>query len=256
MHFTLRFPCLLPAYPAQFTGRRRAEPLDPPGVCATQHQEVLAAPQGLSLSFPRGFSVTFLIVFIEPPSASITGFFPWVYKRWLSPPELNCPLILLTLWTVFMQPSFPSHQTSCEMFLYLLLPPLSNKTLIPWPSLSPRSAEAASSHVCVVEPKASSWVSPSMTSCMSVAPHSPHFLFPWLLGHALGPWPHLLWLLFLLPLNVAPRFSLHHSWGDSTFSPFTFFTIFMINSPHSAVSTTPALIPFQTQIPKHSPCMS
>ena len=137
MHFTLRFPCLLPAYPAQFTGRRRAEPLDPPGVCATQHQEVLAAPQGLSLSFPRGFSVTFLIVFIEPPSASITGFFPWVYKRWLSPPELNCPLILLTLWTVFMQPSFPSHQTSCEMFLYLLLPPLSNKTLIPWPSLSP-----------------------------------------------------------------------------------------------------------------------
>lgn len=137
MHFTLRFLCLLPAYPVQITGRCRAEPFDPPGMCAMQHQEVLAAPQGLSLSFPRRFSVTFLIVFTEPPSASITGFFPWVYKRWLSPPELNCPLILLTLWTVFMQPSFPSHQTSCEMFLYLLLPPLSNKTLIPWLSLSP-----------------------------------------------------------------------------------------------------------------------
>lgn len=66
-------------------------------MCAMQHQEALAAPQGLSLSFPHGFSVTFLIVFIEPSSASIIGFFPWVYKRWFPPPERNCPLILLTL---------------------------------------------------------------------------------------------------------------------------------------------------------------
>ena len=106
-------------------------------MCAMQHQEALAAPQGLSLSFPRGFSVTFLIVFIEPSSASIIGFFPWVYKCWFPPPELNCPLILLTLWTVFMQPSFPSHQMSCEMFLHMLLPPLLNKTLILWLSFSP-----------------------------------------------------------------------------------------------------------------------
>ena len=102
-----------------------------------QHQEALAALQGLSLSFPRGFSVTFLTVFIEPSSASITGFFPWVYKCWFPPPEFNCPLILLTLWTVFMQPSFPSHQMSCEMFLHMLFPPLLNKTLILWLSFSP-----------------------------------------------------------------------------------------------------------------------
>lgn len=199
---------------------------------------------------PRRFSVTFRIVFTEPSSASIAGFFPWVYKRWLSPPELNCPLILLTLWTVFTQPSFPGPQTSCEMFLYLRLPPL-----IPWPSLPPGQLKLLP-RASVVEPRASPWASPPVPSCMSVSPHSPQCLFPRLLGRAaLGPRPHRSRLL-LLPLNVAPRFSLHHSWGDSTFSPFTFFTIFRISSPRSAVFPAPALIPSQTQIPKHSPCTS